>query len=916
MYLKRLEIQGFKSFASATALDFLSPANGRNSITAVVGPNGAGKSNIADAIKWVMGETSLKAIRSKKSEDVIFHGSDSKRQVGAAEVTMVLDNSEGRIKSTTNEEDEIALDLPEITLTRRLYRSGESEYLVNNKQVRLLDIHLLLAKLHFAQHAYSIISQGMIDRLLAVTPSERKDFFDEASGIKEYQIKRHQSQLKLTRTEENISQAEALLQEVTPRMRLLARQVRKLAKRQEVETKLVEAQERFYSILYGRNKVELDRLQEALGKTEAKYRTAFKVLEAVQEELSGLARGATRQEAFNELQAKHSEATRELNELEKQVVILEGQLKTEYSQRGEQSVGWLTNKIADLKKNEQKLREGKARAATEKEANEKRAAEQRKVLAELNRESTELKVNVSRLRNLQPIERSEHNLLSFTGTEATSIFSKAKEKLGQVAGLLAVFNQETKNYDVELLGENEIPERTRPDKELTFSARLSTASAEQAAEHQANLKLANEELTTLEKRISANQDRLVELEVAARSSAERLRILDEEHTGVAGELASLEQELKLVQTSPSQFSKELAELSGQKEKLLVKIEDQREVIKKAEMELRNFNTQEEKKKEKVFQLQEELQKNQSIVNSILSERSEFNIELAKFETKQEDLGREVDTEMNTSIQSIVERLGPIETTKDNEGSELKDNIQKLKYQLSLIGGIDEETIEEHAQTKERYDFLTSQLKDLRAATSDLNEMIGELDELMKKKRSVAFKKIKKEFNRYFQVLFDGGKADLEEVYGEVLVEEEEIEEENPEEELEIQPETKKEKILTGIDVIASPPGKKVKYLNMLSGGERTLTSIALICAILHINPAPFVVLDEVEAALDEANTQRFVKIIGELSHQSQFIIITHNRVTMHAADALYGVVMGPDGASKLLSVKLEEAEKYGEASNS
>jgi chromosome segregation protein len=195
-------------------------------------------------------------------------------------------------------------------------------------------------------------------------------------------------------------------------------------------------------------------------------------------------------------------------------------------------------------------------------------------------------------------------------------------------------------------------------------------------------------------------------------------------------------------------------------------------------------------------------------------------------------------------------------------------------------------------------------------------MVEDLDELMKKKRATAFKKIRKEFDRYFQILFEGGSADLEEVYGEppaeatdeagnpiVPADGELTEEEKAKA-------AKKNKILTGIEVIANPPGKKIKYLNAMSGGERTLTSIALICAILHNNPSPFVVLDEVEAALDEANTRRFVRIMTELSTQSQFIIVTHNRVTMHAADALYGVVMNRDGVSKLLSVKIEDVPEY------
>mgnify|MGYP001566575250 FL=1 len=239
--------------------------------------------------------------------------------------------------------------------------------------------------------------------------------------------------------------------------------------------------------------------------------------------------------------------------------------------------------------------------------------------------------------------------------------------------------------------------------------------------------------------------------------------------------------------------------------------------------------------------------------------------------------------------------------------ELMADIQKLKYQLSLIGGIDEEVVVEHAQTKERFDFLSEQIIDLRAAMADLGKMILELDDIMKKKRAAAFKKIRKEFDRYIKILFGGGTGDIYEIYGESDGEDDEIGENG--EIVEEKPK-QKEKILTGIDISINPPGKKIKNINTLSGGERTLASIALICAILSYNPSPFVVLDEVEAALDESNTRRFAEIITELSSQSQFIIITHNRVTMHAADALYGVVMGIDGISKLLSIKLEEAPKY------
>ncbi len=237
--------------------------------------------------------------------------------------------------------------------------------------------------------------------------------------------------------------------------------------------------------------------------------------------------------------------------------------------------------------------------------------------------------------------------------------------------------------------------------------------------------------------------------------------------------------------------------------------------------------------------------------------------------------------------------------------------RKLKYTLSLIGGIDEEVVKEYEETKQRHDDLSFQLTDLKKAVDDLETLIEELDAVMKKKRNKAFAQIRKEFSRYFTILFEGGEADLVEVYGEEDADEAEAEMAN-ENGIEA-PETTEEgtkkkgkKILKGIDVVACPPGKKIKNIQVLSGGERTMTSIALICAILHTNPSPFVVLDEVEAALDEANSIRLTSIVKELASQSQFILITHNRATMHAADALYGVTMGNDGMSRLVSVKLDQ----------
>lgn len=1039
MYLKRLEIQGFKSFAHKTILDFLPPRDGIFSVTAIVGPNGSGKSNITDAIRWVMGEQSMKNIRAKKGEDVIFNGSETKGALSAAEVTMVLENVNDGVGAI----HELPLqEFPEIVITRRLYRSGESEYVVNNNPARLIDIHLLLAKAKFAEHAYSIISQGMIDRLLTVGPAERKDFFDEASGIKEYQIKQHQATLKLDRTEENIRQAESLINEVEPRLKLLARQVKKLEKRVELETELSAAQESYYFTIYSKNKNEIDGIRRELSGVDDSYRNSFAALEKVQVELAGLAKSATRQETFDALQTKHQEAIRAKNELERQLVIIEGQLHTEYNQSGKQNISWLEDKIVELKNKEEKQTSQLDALTKGAEKSRAAASAQSQAVENFSLEQTQLKLKISRLQNQLFKNQSEQNYLQLSGLTAVRAILETGSRFGRVHGLVAQLGEVDEKYRLALevaagahlsslvvadesvargaiehlranrygvatfLPLNKIQPRggytdaallkeagvlgkaidlIKYDRKfanifsmifgdtlvvsdlavaekigigrarmvtlagdlieqrgimrggyrgrgngLGFSAALSLTDGGHLEETQAEINLESNNLVDLERRLEVAKQELMELTVTARSAAEQSNSAADEVRSLAGERSGLERELTLLQASPEEYSVRLKQLATEKETLQKnKISDEKKV-EAIGSEIEQFNRREEEKKQRLFTLQDQMQKYQEEVNGFLEARNNLHIQLAKVETKQEDLGAEVASDMKTTLASIVERA-PVAVDLDKIVI-LSDTIQKLKYQLSLIGGIDEEVIKEYGETKERYDFLSGQLVDLKQATEDLRKLVAELDDLMKKRRASAFKKIRKEFSRYFKILFDGGHADLEEVYGEVVEEESETSPLAPllggegnastlttlspgrGTEGEGQSSSRKQKILTGIEVIANPPGKKVKYLSMLSGGERTLTSIALICAILYHNPSPFVVLDEVEAALDEANTLRFAKIIAELSLHSQFIIVTHNRVTMHAANVLYGVVMGPDGISKLLSVKIEDVPKYEDKS--
>ena len=932
MYLKRIEIKGFKSFADKTVLDFLPYKNNRHSITVIVGPNGSGKSNISDAVRWVMGEQSLKTLRGKKNEDIIFGGSAIKGRLSAAEVTMVLDNSPdsafGRTESASGEtksakassrQGMLMSDYPEITVGRRLYRSGEGEYLINNNQVRLLDVHLLLAQAQFAQHSYSVVGQGMIDRLLMVSPGERKDFLDEASGIKEFQIKQHQAELKLARTVENVTQAERLAQEVEPRLKILARQVKKLEQRQEVELKLRENQEQYYASIYLANKLELDKLNSILVDVETKYRAVFKELEEAQKELSILARDTAEQETTDGAGQIISEQRKLLEQISKdktnaqlKIFSLEKQIFQDQSEQNYRQVSGLSAAQAVLE-NKDKFGVAHGLVAELGEVEEKyklalevAAGSYLSALVVASDEVAKLAIEFLRnnrlgfatflpLNKINPraADKDIESILSMAGLPDGALAKSGV--LGLAADIIKHENKFANIFSF-IFGQTVVVENLSVAQKIGIGKARMVTLAGDLVEKSGVMKGGYHAIT---------------LRQGGTPPLGGGKQIKKDGLGFSSRLA----------WSKDRLAEYQSQINLEKEKIIKLDANYEEANEKLlELESKREATNSKTKLLKAFSLQEIMQKKQNLVNEILSKRNDLKIEAAKLETKQETLTEEVRVELSTVMEAMIARQ-PLVVSMDKVG-ELMGNIQKLKYQLSLIGGIDEEVVAEHAQTKERFDFLSEQITDLRAAMADLGKMILELDDIMKKKRAAAFKKIRKEFDRYVKILFGGGEGDIHEIYGEPEDEDDELTSPYPLLEKrgdaitplfkEGRGEVKKEKILTGIDISINPPGKKIKNINTLSGGERTLASIALICAILSYNPSPFVVLDEVEAALDETNTRRFAEIVAELSSQSQFIIITHNRVTMHAADALYGVVMGVDGVSKLLSVKLEEAPKFEE----
>ncbi len=732
----------------------------------IVGPNGSGKSNLSDAIRWCLGEQSMKHLRGKKSEDIIFSGSEGKGRSGFAEVSMTFDNSAKKL----------GVDYSEVTVTRRLYRDGESEYLLNGQTARLADIQLLLAEAGVGQRSYTVVGQGMIDHVLTSSPEERKIFFDDATGVRGLQIKRHQAMLKLEKASENLVEVELLLSEIEPRLKSLRRQVHKLEQREAIEKDLNERRRNYYGTIWWDLQDELTKTRKEIEGVSVRVDGKRAELQAGQDELAKMEAAATgeqkddgikaAQDGYRLAQAKLADARHQLFAAERELELSKVKAQSTWSPL---PLHEIINELGDL------------------------SSEQTTLLAELRAAPDLQTVNVL-------LDRVE-----------------------------SIFNRST-----------------------------------------------------------------------------RLRT-------------------RLTKPNPEDFKAD--------PKLLAAIDAGREAIKTAEAGVKTSESQMDAQtrasaegKTAVFAVERRLRQTQQELYAIEQQGNRIKIDVARVETRIDGLKNELHEELG---EAQVEILKDRPAHRVHHPEDERSEILRLKHQLELIGGIDEETIAEYKTTEERFTFLDGQLKDIRSAINSTEKIIDELDDKIRAQSEKAFEAINKEFQKYFKVLFGGGSCSLIKMKEAELVADraqdqhvaldramEELAEERVDEDAQsttaiLKRVKERSDAVAGIDIQATPPGKTLKALNLLSGGERALTSIALLSAIMATNPSPFVVLDEVDAALDEANTVRFANILLELQKLTQFIVITHNRATMERADLLYGVTMGDDGISNLISVALSEIDESG-----
>ncbi len=1054
MYLEKLEIQGFKSFANKNKLEFSAESKkGKKGITAIVGPNGSGKSNIADAVRWVLGEQSSKTLRGKKGEDIIFSGSDKKSRLGMAEVSLFLKNDNHQKKEIDDEKKDLSpFDYDELIITRRLTRNGDSEYLINNNKVRLIDIQILLAKANIGQKTYSIIGQGLVENFLNTSATEKKEFFDEATGVKSFQIKRDASLNKLERSYENLNQVEMLLNEISPRLKTLTRQVEKIKKREKLEIDLKQNQHIYYHHFYKNNSSKLEKLNQEILRLDEKRRKKEEELNISLEENDKYSQFNInpQEEKFREeLKTKQIER----NQIVKEQARLQAEISLNLENQGNYDLSWLNTKKDELILKERELKnqieEEAPKQLLEEESYlkddwkkiqlqssklEKDKENKNKIEHEINKlqeqlirtdtilesmqekrshfdfekakkEEKDLKEGISDLNqsladiNLtthsQDIEKIENNLniLEKTIKENQELLKKLnqeiEEKSKQGIGKKTI-NQEINRF-LNSLEEIEKENDLKKIKELISQAKRNFKEKfkelvgfdeerllEKIKTTQEDIISLNEKKQNLKEELNNNKWHLSKKETEKREKEikktnleNNLRIIRNEIKTILNdeEFLSLKKEKNILKKNIDEKESFLnnlnlnilnKSLNKEKEELVKKLNDCRfkisskeEKIKFLEQNCINIQREIADIENKINRSKnsisvENLKKEKSIIEKTLltldEEIKEIKNSLEEFENKRQEEKKQLIInqkntnnlryeleEINKSLHELQlnatreeTRLEDLEETikKDNldlinikkppktenfdpesiDYSDLLKKINNYSKQLEQIGSLDPETENEYNETKERYDFLSQQTKDLNEAIVSLEKIISQLDEQIKSRFEKEFTVIANKFNKYFNILFGGGQAKI--------IKQKEIEKYDDDLVNKDKKWKKKSALgLSGIDIHAIPPGKKIQSITMLSGGERALTAIALICAIINVNPSPFVVLDEVDAALDEANSEKLAKILDDLSSQTQFIIITHNRASMRKAEVLYGITMQSDGVSRLLSIKLEEAIK-------
>jgi chromosome segregation protein len=912
MFLKSLELYGFKSFADKTQISF------EPGITVIVGPNGCGKSNVVDAIKWVLGEKQAKNIRGEKMEDLIFSGTDQRKQLSISEVFVTIDNT-GRV---------LDFDSNSITVGRRIFRDGESEYLINKSPVRLRDVEKLFLDTGIGKSAYSVMEQGKIDLILSTRAEDRRYIFEEAAGISKYKLQKKESLKKLNETGDNLERINDIIKEIEWEKESKAKQM-------ETTKKYISLKKEFVSLDVKINSLRFRELQ-------GRHTRLLEEIEKYNRERTAISTRIAATSAGNEKDEKRK------NDIQFQLFELEKRLHA-YRIRVE-DIDVKTEKNRNLIAEEEIFKKGLEDKMGERGMNLDRLVEEKTrsrqsgidIAGKIKDDKQKLtSFFATRKRKIDSIHDSrnaiENNKAKIKEVELE--LKKLQEMLEQVIKRLVDAIEKRK-------AELEDSEKERVQVRMSIDARIEVIEELLRKAVAAILEGKTEEATaSLE---SVDLASLKEAILKFESYEDGFRSILFNKTGIHAEKESLDGRIKDRMGSIERLRSEIASLEAHIQIEQVELDDVNQMITRIEKDLsrnenehdwiekhihsldtqiadlkkqiENYGEETVRADKKIQELNAELQewdrrliefneRGQSLMKSI-SELAEKRRDIENKIHERKNVARKDEDELKRIVEKItnldkaqveilfkknsIEEYLWIEyekkikdsghqTTKDSQIDELLALSQEIKKQIQDLGPINNLAIEEFRNLKKRFEYYISQKKDIEKARQDIYSVIEDINKTSVEMFLDTFKSIQKNFSEIFRQLFEGGDAAIELVAPDDVLE-------------------------SGIEIMIRPPGKKLKYINLLSGGERALTAIALLFATYIVKPSPFCFLDEIDASLDEENIGRFVRLLKEFTRGSQFIIVTHNKRTMSIGETLYGVTMEEPGVSKIVSLRMDKQE--------
>ena len=816
MRLNSIKLSGFKSFVDPTSVTFPS------SMSCIVGPNGCGKSNVIDAVRWVLGESSAKNLRSDSMTDVVFNGSSSRKPVSKASVELFFDNKEGRIGGEFS-------SYSEISVRRSLELDGQSNYYLNGTSCRKKDITDVFLGTGLGPRSYAIIEQGMISQLVSAKPEEMRGYIEEVAGISRYLERKKETESRIKRTKENLSRLEDLREEISRLLFKLQRQAKAAEKYHELRKEETTAQ----LMLFG-----------------SKWRDVSEVLK-------------TKEKQVQDQELKVEEINSEKNTSDSEIIKLratqiELQTALDKVQQEFYSFG------ADISRTEQEISLKKDRAN---EVNEKISTN--KIQIEARQKDIENNgANKAAAKNeLDNIEK-ELQLLKEGNDE-----DQNKAEAEKIEGSWLVFITQTKSIIASLIDSIETI-KIKLTKEESLDNSFSMIQS---------LKGDLEDLSGEPERLTKlTQDFLVNASEGAKK--QRINLLDktDKYADLQAKLASLNSEDSYINIKLEELQKENLDLEAELNNLnnpietiqkkldnllsdRLKVEDNllqsRKSIEECNTSIHKIEREKIEKEQAAITLRE-------LLENLRLERQASKIEQSNIEKQVEDLGGE--------LSKIKVNLEESKTVED-----YSNELESIEVKISRLGAINLAAMEEYDQESKRKELLDDQHNELMEALETLEKAISKIDKETRTTFKDTFDKLNISLSQSFPKLFGGGHAELVMLGDDLLT--------------------------CGIGITARPPGKKNASVSQLSGGEKALTAIAVVFAFFELNPAPFCLLDEVDAPLDDLNTMRFIDLVDEMSQRVQFVYITHNKISMEKSKHLMGVTMQEPGVSRMVAVDVDQA---------